>query len=149
MNDQEAKIFLNGLFDTFNNQDWNLLFKKYIWEDCQFINGNGVHQGKEEMIQYWEEVSKTKKETLFKPFNLFVKDNHIAAELLLEFEFFLDHVFAEVSFKKGDKIILRTADFYTLKGNKVSHFIVYRFSPWSLKPWENKLNEFEKIVRKQ
>ena len=89
------------------------------------------------------------KETLHEPFNIFVKDNRIAAELLLELEFKSDEIYAEIPFKKGDKIVLQCADFYSLKNNKISEFTVYRFSPWSLKLWKNKLKEFENIVKRQ
>ncbi len=42
MTEQGAKSFLHGMFSAFNNADWNLLYKEFMWEDCLFINGEGA-----------------------------------------------------------------------------------------------------------
>ncbi len=110
MTEQGAKRFLHGMFSAFNNADWELLYKEYMWEDCLFINGEGAFSGKSHTVQYYEQMLRIgRKETLHDPFYVFVKDNWIAAELFLNWDFTIDTVYADMSFTTGDKITLRTA----------------------------------------
>jgi hypothetical protein len=147
MTEQEAKIFLHGMFNAFNKADWDTLYKEFMWEDCLFINGEGAFSGKDHTVQYYEKMLKIgRKETLHDPFSVFVKDNWIAAELFLDWDFTIDTVYAEMPFKKGDKILLRTAETYLLRSGKAERITIYRLCPWVLTPWRDKLNEFEKIV---
>ena len=145
--EEEAREFVLGLFEAYNRKDWENFFGKYVWEDCLFINGNGIHSGKEKMIQFWEEyIFNTKKETLMEPTSIFVKENQIAAELALKLYFNEDDTYAGIQFNKGDEITLKCADFYKFRDGKISEITVYRFSPWWLKDWSKNWDEFERIV---
>jgi len=146
----EAREFLRGLFESYNNRDWEKFFGSYVWEDCLFFNGNGMHSGKDKMIQFWETAYNTNivRETLMEPTNIFIKENEIAALLPLKFNFNKDQVYAGVQFKKGDEVMLKCADFYKFRNGKIYEFTVYRFSLWWLKDWAENWEEFEKIVRR-
>ncbi len=146
----EAREFLRGLFDSYNTRDWDRFFDRYVWEDCLFFNGNGMHSGKDKMIQFWETAYNTNivRETLMEPTNIFIKENEIAALLPLKFHFNKDQVYAGVQFKKGDEVMLKCADFYKFRNGKIYEFTVYRFSLWWLKDWAENWEEFEKIVRR-
>jgi len=146
--EKEAREFMRGFFGAYNNRDWDTFFGKYVWEDCLFVNANGMHSGKEQMIRFWEEsIFKTKREELLEPTNIFIKEDQIAAELPLKLHFVEDDAYAGIQFKKGDVITLKCADFYKFKDGKICEFTVYRFSTWWLKDWEGKWEEFEDIVK--
>lgn len=146
--EKEAREFLRGWFKSYNNRDWVTFFGKYVWDDCVFINGNGVHSGRDKMIEFWEKnIFKTKTETLMEPTSIFIKDNEIAVQIPIKIYFKEDDVYAGVQFKKGDEITLRCADFYKFKNGKICQFTVYRFSPWWLKDWSEKWEKFQKIVK--
>jgi hypothetical protein len=147
--EEDARAFLRGLFAAYNKRDWETFFGEYVWEDCLFVNGDGIHSGREKMIQFWEEaIFRTKEETLLEPVSVFVRADQIAAELPLKLYFKQDDTYAGVRFKKGDEITLRCADFYKLRNGKISEFTVYRFTPWWLKDWAGDWVSFERIVRR-
>ncbi len=98
-------------------------------------------------VRYYEEMLKIgRKETLHDPYNVFVKDNWVAAELFLHWDFTTDTDYAGMSFRKGDKISLRIAETYLLRNGKAERITIYRLCPWVLTPWRDRLDEFEKIV---
>jgi len=71
---------------------------------------------------------------------------YLQTYFFIDWYFTIDTVYAEMPFKKGDKILLRTAETYMLRNGKVERIPIYRLCPWVLTPWRNKLDEFEKIV---
>lgn len=147
MDRDKAKAFISGLFNAYNNQDWETLFSKYLWEDCLFVTGNGSIQGKERILKSWEEsVLATRKEILLEPTNILVDENQIAAEVPLKVIFKQDSVFGGTSFKKGQEIYAKCGDFYKLKDGKVYSITVYRLTPWGFQIWADNWNGYEKLV---
>jgi|GEM_PF-776380 len=145
--EDEARQWLHGFFTAYNERDWDTFFGTYVHDDCVFINANGIHSGKEKMIEFWEtHIFNTKEETLMDPFNIFIRGNEVAAELPLKMTFKKPEIYAGIQFNEGDEILLSCADFYKFKDRKICKFKVYRFSDWWIKNWENNLGEYEKMV---
>lgn len=143
----EVKSLILELFDAYNKEDWDLLFSKYLTEDCIFITGNESIKGKKEIVAAWEiNVIRVRKEILLEPTNILVDGNQIASEVPLKVQFKVDSDFGGILFKKGHEIYTKCGDFYQLQGGKVCSITVYRLTPWGFQVWKDNWDEYEKLA---
>jgi len=115
--------------DQFNeSDDKSDFFDRYFDSDAVFIHPyQGRFQGKEELVRFWNSGKNAGHEGIKEILHLrnFISaEGKVAVELDIEWRCFKDTDYLGPR-KKGEVFRGKCADFYRLKGDKISHVQLY------------------------
>ncbi len=99
-------------FNAFNNRDWDAVFE-YLSDDCVWNASEQRLQGRESMMEYWNEAHRSIKETLGKPQHVVFGQGRAYLQVPITMEFIGPGTFMGKAHDKGDVIVFWCADAYT------------------------------------
>jgi len=105
---------LEAFFQAFNKRDYDVLFEKYMAEDCLWHASERVLKGKREILDYWTKSHSAFEETLGRPENVVFGADRVYLQVKIRLYFVEDGLFHGRSYKKGDICQFGCADYYEL-----------------------------------
>ena len=115
-----------AFFKAFNERDYDVLFEKYMVEDCLWHASEKALHGKQEMLDYWTKSHSAIKETLGQPENIVFGKGMVYLQVKIRFDFVEDGTYFGKLYKKGDVCNIGCADYYELDENsKIRFGLVY------------------------
>jgi len=117
---------IEAFFQAYNRREYDVLFEKYMAEDCFWYASEKALKGKREIVDYWTKTHSAFKETLGRPENVVFADGRVYLQVKIRLDFVEDGAFYGRSYKKGDVCRLGCADYYELDAEgKIRSGIVY------------------------
>ena len=120
---------IGAFFNAYNKRQYNVLFEKYMSEDCFWYASEKKLHGKKEILNYWTNYHSAFSEMLGTPEHVVFSDGHIYLQVKIRLDFIEDGSFFGKVYKKGDICQFECVDYYELneEGKICSCFVYIRF----------------------
>ncbi len=105
---------IEDFFQAFNERDYDVLFEKYMAEDCLWHASERALKGKQEILDYWTRSHSAFVETLGHPEKVVFGDGRVYLQVKIRLDFVEDGSFCGRYYKKGDVYHFGCADYYEL-----------------------------------
>jgi hypothetical protein len=109
---------ISGFFRAYNERQYDVLFEKYMSEDCFWYASEKALRGKEEMLDYWTSYHSACDETLGMPEHVVFGDGCVYLQVKIRLDFTEDGLFFGKAYKKGDVCQFGCVDYYELNEEK-------------------------------
>lgn len=117
---------VEAFFQAYNRREYDVLFEKYMAEDCLWHASEKALKGKPEIVEYWTKSHSAFKETLGQPENVVFGNGRVYLQVKIRLDFVEDGSFYGRSYKKGDVCRFGCADYYELDAEgKIRSGLVY------------------------
>ena len=93
---------IEAFFQAYNEREYDVLFEKYMAEDCFWYASEKALKGKQEILDYWTKSHSAFKETLGKPEHVVFGEDRVYLQVKIRLDFVEDGLFYGKSYKKGD-----------------------------------------------
>jgi hypothetical protein len=115
-----------AFFQAFNESKYDVLFEKYMAEDCFWHASERALKGKREILDYWSNSHSAFKETLGTPENVVFGEGRVYLQVKIRLDFIEDGSFYGRPYKKGDVCSFGCTDYYELDADgKIKYGLVY------------------------
>ncbi|MCK5878866.1 MAG: nuclear transport factor 2 family protein [Holophagae bacterium] len=117
---------ISAFFNAYNERKYDVLFEKYLADDCFWYASEKPLRGKEEILNYWTNYHSAFRETLDKPENVVFSNGRIYLQVKIRLDFIKDGSFFGKTYKKGDVCRFGCVDYYELDDErKIRSGLVY------------------------
>lgn len=115
-----------AFFQAYNKREYDLLFEKYMAENCLWHASEKILRGKQEILNYWTKSHSAFKETLGRPENVVFGNGRVYLQVKLRLDFVEDGSFYGKPYKRGDICDFGCADYYEFDADgKIKYGLVY------------------------
>ncbi len=117
---------IGAFFNAYNERQYNVLFEKYMSEDCFWYASEKALRGKEEILNYWTNSHSAFSETLGTPEHVVFGDGCVYLQVKIRLDFIEDGSFFDKAYRKGDVCQFGCVDYYELnEERKIRSGLVY------------------------
>lgn len=117
---------IGAFFNAYNERQYDVLFEKYMAEDCFWYASEEALRGKEEILNYWTNYHSACSETLGVPEHVVFGDGRVYLQVKIRLDFIEDGSFFGKAYKKGDVCQFGCVDYYELsEERKIRSGLVY------------------------
>jgi len=121
-----AAADIGAFFNAYNERQYDVLFEKYMAEDCFWYASEKALRGKEEILNYWTNYHSACNETLGTPEHVVFGDGCVYLQVKISLDFIEDGSFFGKAYKKGDVCQFGCVDYYELnEERKIRSGVVY------------------------
>ena len=110
---------INAFFNAYNERQYDVLFEKYMAEDCYWYASEKALKGKEEIVNYWTKYHSAFTERLGKPEHVVFGDGCVYLQVKIFLDFIEDGLFFGKAYKKGDVYHFGCVDYYELNEERM------------------------------
>lgn len=115
-----------AFFKAFNERQYDVLFEKYMADDCFWYASESPLHGKEEIMDYWTHYHSAFSERLSMPEQVVFGDDKVYLQARVRLGFTEDGTFFGKAYKMGDVYHFGCVDYYELnEERKISKGLVY------------------------
>ena len=113
-------------FTAYNERRYDLLFEKYMSEDCSWYASEKLLKGKEKILNYWTTYHAAFSEKLGTPENVVFGDGRVYLQVKIQLDFIEDGTFFGRAYEKGERCTFGCVDYYELdEDHKIRSGLVY------------------------
>jgi hypothetical protein len=117
-----AAADIEAFFQAYNKREYDVLFEKYMAEDCFWYASEKALKGKQEILDYWTKSHSAFKETLGKPEYVIFGNERGYLQVKIRLDFVEDGLFYGKFYKKDDICNFECADYYEFDADgKIKH----------------------------
>ena len=117
---------IEAFFNAYNRREYDLLFEKYMAEDCFWHASEKPLRGKEKILDYWTNYHSACVETLGRPEYVVFGDESVYLQVKIGLDFIEDGSFFGKTYKKGEVCKFGCVDYYELnEERKIRSGLVY------------------------
>ena len=115
-----------AFFQAYNKRECDVLFEKYMAENCLWHASEKALNGKREILNYWTKSHSAFKETLGRPEDVVFGSGRVYLQVKIRLDFVEDGSFYGKPYKRGDICDFGCADYYEFDADgKIKYGLVY------------------------